>query len=54
MGLYSNENETTYEIEVNQTEKKYVYLFQYKKTLIHQIYDQQKQLFLDFLSCFMK
>ena len=34
--------------------KKYVCLFQTKEPLIHKIYDEQKQLFLDFLSCFMK
>lgn len=34
--------------------KKYVCLFQSKEPLIHKVYDEQKQLFLDFLSCFMK
>ena len=34
--------------------KKYVCLFQTKEPLIHKVYDEQKQLFLDFLSCFIK
>lgn len=33
--------------------KKYILLFQTKEPLIHKVYDEQKQLFLDFLSCFM-
>ncbi|GBL83148.1 hypothetical protein AVEN_165358-1 [Araneus ventricosus] len=34
--------------------KKYVCLFQTKEPLIHKLYDEQEQLFLDFLSCFLK
>ena len=34
--------------------KKYVYLFQTKEPLIHEIYDEQKHLFLDYFSCFRK
>ena len=34
--------------------KKYVCLFQTKEPLIHKLYDEQEQLFLNFLSCFIK
>lgn len=34
--------------------KKYVCLFQMKEPMIHKLYEEQKQLFLDFLSLFVK
>lgn len=34
--------------------KQYVCLFQTKEPLIHQLYDKQEQLYLNFLSCFIK
>lgn len=33
--------------------KRYILLFQTREPMIHKIYDEQKQLFLDFLSCFV-
>ncbi|GBN78845.1 hypothetical protein AVEN_147570-1 [Araneus ventricosus] len=34
--------------------KKYVCMFQAKQPLIHKLFEEQRQLFVDFLSCFMK